>query len=155
MQETAIDRIERDLGVSLGLWGVTSTLAGAVIALTATRPRVRAFGAQTAAWGAVDASIAAVAHVRARSPRRPDAAQRRRSLGRLLAVNTVLDVGYVAGGVALLRYADRIADAGPLSGRRSAAELRGDGSAVVVQGGFLLLLDSVNLVRVARAGTRR
>jgi hypothetical protein len=62
-----------------------------------------------------------------------------RPLRRLLLVNAGLDVGYVAAGVALVR-------AGRVRGRDSV----GDGVAVVLQGGFLLVLDLVHAVRVQR-----
>ena len=74
-------------------------------------------------WGAVDGAIALVG-ARRRSSRGPTDAQR---LRRVLLVNAGLDVGYVAAGGWLVR-----------DGR-----WRGDGVAVVVQGAFLLVLDSV------------
>ena len=106
-----VARVEQDLGISLGVWGLGSTIVG-------------------------------------RRADQPDDATRRRRLRRTLAINTALDVGYVAAGVALLRQSESIATSRRLRGRRSASELRGDGAAVVIQGGFLFLLDGISLARL-------
>ncbi|WP_082556545.1 hypothetical protein [Modestobacter sp. Leaf380] len=111
--------VETRLTTVLGGWAAASVVAGAALSLS---PRTRGFGRQTAAWGAVDGVIAGVgAHNRRRrGPTDPG------RLRRVLLVNAGLDVGYLALGAALLRT-DR---------------WRGDGAAVVVQGAFLLALDS-------------
>ncbi len=77
----------------------------------------RNFGRQTLAWGVVDAAIAGFGFTRPA----PEPAR----LRRVLLINTVADVGYIALGVMAVRRG-----------------LRGDGEAVVVQGAFLLALDS-------------
>jgi hypothetical protein len=53
-------------------------------------------------------------------------------LRRVLLLNAGLDVGYLAAGAALV-----------LAPAARARGLRGDGLAVLVQGGFLLVLDTV------------
>lgn len=111
--------VEERLTQVLGGWAAASVLAGAVLALD---PRSRSFGRQTAAWGAVDGAIA-YAGVRGRRRRGPTAVRR---LQRVLLLNAALDVGYVAVGARLAR-----------GGR-----WRGDGAAVLVQGAFLLVLDT-------------
>jgi hypothetical protein len=78
----------------------------------------RRFGRQTLAWGIVNAVIVAV------SSTRPEPDPRR--LKTTLWANSVLDAGYVGVGLWLRRNPDR----------------RGDGTAVVVQGLFLLAIDS-------------
>ena len=143
-----VARVEQDLGISLGIWGLGSTLVGLAIYRRGATPATRAFGGQTAGWGAIDAAISAIAHFRSRRADQPDDATRRRRLRRTLAINTALDVGYVAAGVALLRRSESIANSRRLRGRRSASELRGDGAAVVIQGGFLFLLDGISLARL-------
>ena len=110
--------VEEDLTRVLGWWATGSVAVGAVLA---ARPATRGFGRQTAAWGAVDGAIA-LAGRRSRARRGPTEPRR---LRRVLLVNTGLDVAYVAVGAWLVR-----------DGR-----WRGDGWAVVVQGGFLALLD--------------
>lgn len=90
----------------------------------------RGFGRQTLGWAAVNGVIAAVG---TRGLRTNDEAPqaRARKLRKTLAINAVLDVGYVAAGVAVARSKHpRFADA------------QGDGVAVVAQGLFLLWLDA-------------
>ena len=111
--------VEERLTRVLGGWAVGSVATGAVLAL---HPRSRSFGRQTAAWGAVDGAIAwAGARKRARTGPTDPA-----RLRRVLLVNAGLDVGYLAAGAALVRH----------------GRWPGDGWAVVVQGAFLLVLDS-------------
>ena len=110
--------VEERLTRVLGGWAAASVATGAVLAAS---PRTRGFGRQTAAWGAVDGAIALVGRRRreAKGPTDPP------RLRRVLLVNAGLDVGYLGAGAWLVR-----------DGR-----WRGDGWAVVVQGGFLALLD--------------
>ncbi|SDG01322.1 DUF6992 family protein [Klenkia brasiliensis] len=110
--------VETRLTTVLGAWAAGSVVLGGVLA---ARPATRAFGRQTAGWGAVDGVIAA-AGARNRRRRGPTDPAR---LRRVLLVNAGLDVGYLVAGAALLR-GDR---------------WRGDGAAVLVQGAFLLALD--------------
>ena len=117
--------VEEDLTRVLACWAAASVVAGAALSLDR---RTRGFGRQTAAWGAVDGAIA-YAGVRGRRRRGPTSPAR---LRRVLLVNAGLDVGYLAAGLAVLR-----------SPAARARGWRGDGLAVVVQGGFLLLLDGV------------
>lgn len=114
-------------------WGAASVLAGSAIgALLAARrpgsPLLTHFAVQTAAWGAIDLILAALAW-RGLAMRDADGAAR---LQRLLWLNTGLDVGYVAVGVTL-------AVAGWTLGRRLGAV--GAGLGIVVQGMALLALD--------------
>lgn len=83
--------VVRDLIRRLAVLGGTSTLAGAALAAS-RREAVRAFGRQTAGWGVIDIGIAAVSALRPNPPG-PD------RLRRVLVVNSVLDVGYVAVGL--------------------------------------------------------
>lgn len=111
-----VSDVERRLTQVLGGWAAGSLALGSVLWL---RPGTRSFGRQTVAWGAVDGVIALV------GSRRRGATDLAR-LRRVLLVNAGLDLGYLTAGAWLLR-----------DGR-----WRGDGAAVLVQGGFLLALDS-------------
>jgi hypothetical protein len=115
-------------------WGTTSVFVGGALALF---PRTRAFGAQTAMWGAVDVGLAMLAGRRGAAPKR-------RPLRRLLLINTVLDVGYVAAGAHL---AVRTPSFG---GRLSPDAARGHGVAVVIQGAVLFFLDLTAAQRLRR-----
>lgn len=110
---------EEQLTRVLSVWAAGSVAVGAVCSLS---PRTRGFGRQTAAWGLVDGAIA-YAGVRARRRKGPTDPARLRTV---LLVNAGLDVGYLAVGAKLLR----------------GSRFRGDGLAVLVQGAFLLVLDT-------------
>lgn len=117
--------VEQDLTRVLSAWAAGSVAVGAVLSLS---PRTRGFGRQTAAWGAVDGAIA-YAGVRGRRRKGPTDPAR---LRRVLLVNAGLDVGYLALGRRL----------------RRTERWRGDGTAVLVQGAFLLLLDTTAAARL-------
>lgn len=125
-----VTRLERRLLTELGAGAATSAAGGLAVWSAGRRSRrvaVAAFGRQSVGWAAVDAAIV-VRGVRGltRPPGEAGEARGRlRRLRNLLALNVVLDAGYVAGGVALARGTHR----------------RGDGLAIVVQGLFLLWLD--------------
>ncbi|MFL5562355.1 MAG: DUF6992 family protein [Gemmatimonadaceae bacterium] len=113
------------------LWGVVSLIAGLVLLITAGRPRrsplIFHFAAQTLAWGAV---IAGVAAEELRSLVLRDLAGATR-LDRFLWLNLGLDIGYVAVGAA-------IAATAWIVGRRQGGV--GAGVAIVVQGLALAIL---------------
>lgn len=108
----------RGLLTALGAWSAGSIVGGATIWATGNSPVVRSFGRQTLAWGLVDAAIAGFGATRPA----PDPAR----LRRVLLGNCVADCGYLALGAYGYRQ-DR---------------WRGDGAAILVQGAFLLALDS-------------
>lgn len=136
-----LSTVRSDLTRALTAWSVLSLVVGAGLARWGRGERAAGLARQNLAWGAIDLGIAAVG---ARANRAPvdDVPAAARSLRRLLLLNSALDVGYVAAGLALLR-------AGRLNGRDST----GDGAAVVAQGAFLLVLDLVNAARL-RPGSR-
>ena len=108
----------RGLVTALGTWSALSIAGGSALWARGRSPMARSFGRQTLGWGVVDAGVAAWGAARpAPDPRR---------LRRVLAVNAAVEVGYVGIGLWLMRT----------------QEWRGDGAAIVVQGAFLLALDS-------------
>jgi hypothetical protein len=98
-------------------WSAVSLVSGAALWATGRHQPARHFGRQTFAWGVVNAAIAGWAASRP--------APEVERLRRILKVNALADVGYIAVG-ALMYQAGR----------------RPDGAAVIVQGSFLLALDS-------------
>lgn len=114
-------------------WGAASVIVGGALAVA---PRTRSFGLQTAMWGAVDVALALIA-------RRGRSVPSRRTLRRVLLVNTALDIGYVATGASL---AVRTPSFG---GRLSPAAARGHGVAVVIQGAALFVIDLAAARRLA------
>jgi hypothetical protein len=137
---------ERMLARTTVVWGLVSVVAGSGLAATTRDTWRRSFGLQTAGWGAVDLGVAAAGSwLQDRRMRRmpaPYAAaaqeDERVKLRRVLLVNVAADVGYVALGARL--------------SRDSRPDLAGAGVAILLQGGFLLLHDSIHAVGVRRAG---
>lgn len=124
------------VGRTLLVWGGANVVAGAA-AQASGNPFLKQFGMQALVWGAIDAALALLGlrdAAKKRAERSDQAAQARR-FRVIVALNVLLDVGYIAGGVALAR-----------SGRNERA---GMGIGVIVQGAFLLLFD---LALVALSG---
>ncbi len=115
-------------------WGTASVLIGGVLALPR---RTRGFGLQTLLWGAIDLALAAITRGRNEIPQK-------QTLRRILLVNTVLDVGYVAAGAHL---AVRTPTFG---GRLRPADARGHGLAVMLQGAALFVIDLTAARRLRR-----
>lgn len=142
MQTDDLERflsVERTLTKTLVSWSVASIALGTSIALTGhklDKKAVTEFGRQTAAWGVVDLGIAGAGYLaqRRRGKLSEDQTQRQiRNLRRLLVINSVADVGYMAGGITILKRS--------LQKKSSFRMGPGDGSAIVIQGAFLLALD--------------
>lgn len=102
----------------------------------------RGVGEQYVGWGVINALIALIGRQgasRQRSAAPSDAAAQKRTLSRLLWVNTGLDVLYVLGGWRVMR------------GRGAAdAHWRGRGLGIVLQGGFLFFFDLLNALALRR-----
>ena len=153
-----MNRAERDpfehaqrIGRQLGAWAVASVAFGGALAAAAalgalpeTWDRVAlGIGVQCLVWGAIDGAIAWFGQrdlQRRRAAGEPDdpAATRAfaRRLRRLLLLNAGLDVLYVAVGVALITL-------------WQTPDGLGHGIGVVLQGGFLLVFDTVHGTRAA------
>jgi hypothetical protein len=131
--------VEGTLTKTLVSWSVASIALGTSIALTGRKfekKDLTEFGRQTAAWGGVDLVIAGAGYLaqRRRGALSEEQTQRQiRNLRRLLVINAVADVGYVAGGMAILKRSIQ---------KKSAFRMgSGDGYAIVIQGAFLFVLD--------------
>lgn len=135
----ALWRFQRRLTSLLLGWAAASMGVGLAL-WRSDDPLRRGVGEQYAGWGAVNALIALIG-------RRPPAdanslvetAARKRTLSRLLWLNTGLDVLYVLGGWRVLR------------GRGAAdARWRGRGLGIMLQGGFLFCFDLLHAVALRR-----
>lgn len=135
----ALWRFQRRLTSLLLGWAAASMGVGLAL-WRSDDPLRRGVGEQYAGWGAVNALIALIG-------RRPPAeanslvetAARKRTLSRLLWLNTGLDVLYVLGGWRVLR------------GRGAAdARWRGRGLGIMLQGGFLFFFDLLHAVALRR-----
>ena len=144
MNPELFDSRQRQINRQLLAWAGLSIAAGLLLRRHAVADR-RAFAVQQAAWGAIDGAIALGGAASARRNPPATAAEAGAQAGRLrrlLWINAGLDVGYVAAGAWLSR-------------RRGAAAgnhaLRGHGLGVLLQGGFLLLFDTVHALRLGAA----
>jgi hypothetical protein len=115
---------------TLAVLGASSIVVGGLVTLTASRSLPRAFGQQTAAWGAINLGIAGFGAWR--SGAHPAEAA---SLRRTLLVNAGLDVAYVAAGAQVAHHRTTFGD------RMAPDAARGHGLAVVSQGLALMALD--------------
>lgn len=149
MSQEECESIERNLTNTLLAWGIASTIVGSALTVKgarANRSQVSRFGRQTAMWGVIDGLIAG-AGIRSRVRRGQltpeDARAKARHLRLLLMANAAADIGYVIGGAV-------IAGRG-LTGRATFRMSGGDGVAIIIQGGFLLALDSYFATRMGQA----
>src|SRR3569832_2109310 len=114
---------ERVLKILLA-WGAGSVAVGAP-ALLSRNQALRHAGIQALAWGAIDAALAYLGRRGARAKIAAQAqvgATQARRFRTILLVNAGLDVGYVAGGLALARTS------------RGRADRLGMGIGILVQG---------------------
>lgn len=137
LQQRHLDVQQGGMTVLLG-WSAANIAGGAVGAALADRPRTRAFWLGTAGWNVVNAAIATSAFATLPARRRDpldESGLRRQTdtFERTILLNVGLDVAYLAGS-------GWIGERGRHTGDE---RLKGLGNAVLVQGGFLLVFDSV------------
>ena len=131
----------------VGAWGLANAVGGAALWLASdaeASPGRRAFGLQSAAWGAVNTGIAVVGLVGGAGEPTADwaaALGAENGYADVLLVNLGLNVGYAAVGATLWAVSGR--------GVSNPAAWRGHGIALVVQGAGLFVLDGI-----ATLGTR-
>ncbi|NJK81201.1 MAG: hypothetical protein HC893_00660 [Chloroflexaceae bacterium] len=130
----------------LKAWGLGSVGVGALCMLS-QESVMRQFGWQALTWGGIDAALAQAGQVNAQKKAWQAAhgamtvaneGQEIRNFHRILIINTVLDVGYILGGLWLVLSS---------AGRR---ERIGMGMGIVVQGSFLMVYDAVLAHDIAR-----
>ncbi|PWD51369.1 hypothetical protein C8046_12560 [Serinibacter arcticus] len=143
-----VHAVERELLRTLTTGAAVSAVVGLgalAVGAATTRPHATTFGRQTLAWAAIDGLIAAAGSRGVAEPPTDadDARARARRMRTLTAVNAVLDVGYVAGGVFLTRWRNP-----------PRPTVAADGAAVILQGAFLLVLDTVHARRFAALAAR-
>lgn len=132
---------ERGIGLRLLVWAGLSVVSGIVLLGGLAGSMAMGIGVQAVAWGVIDALIAAVG-LRGSSRGTNDAETRRARLVRLLAVNTVLDILYIAAGIVIwVSFAEN-----PF--------ISGNGVGVVIQGAFLFIFDLYHTIAVAHEPKR-
>ncbi len=147
MDRDLLEGYEREITALLSVWAAGSVLKGGAIALIGKRTGRRqwlTFGRQTAMWGAVDGLIAGVgAFTRSRRGEltQDEVDVEARKLRRLLLINAAADVVYIAGGAHIAYHAGKDGT--------SLRMTRGDGLAILIQGAFLLVLDTAYAKRLS------
>lgn len=147
MDRDLLEGYEREITALLSVWAAGSVLKGGAIALIGKRTGRRqwlTFGRQTAMWGAVDGLIAGVgAFTRSRRGEltQDEVDAEARKLRRLLLINAAADVVYIAGGAHIAYHAGKDGT--------SLRMTRGDGLAILIQGAFLLVLDTAYAKRLS------
>ena len=132
---------------NLAVWSAGSIAAGVSVWAVGRARQHRAaaaFGKQNVMWGAVDGAIVAIAKLRGPRPEDPARSSR---LRRVLLINAALDVGYVAAGAVAMTAPSALIR----PPRYLPADARGDGAAIILQGGFLLVADLAAAGRLASA----
>ena len=118
-------------------WGVSNVAGGLSLRAASDQSDTQAFGFQSAAWGAVNVGIAAAGLLGSRDQpatwRRAVDAERR--YHDILLANLGLNVGYASVGTAMVVASTYDVD--------QSAEWRGHGSALILQGAGLFVLDTI------------
>ena len=155
MQTFNLQHYQNRLLSKLLVWSGLSLVAGLFLQVLRD-PFGRGLGQQFAGWGLVDGLIAlaglSVARRQAVLPTTPvlsaqvyiDEGKDARNLQRLLTINSVLDVFYMAGGLQLMRS----------KGARD-AYWRGSGLGIIIQAGFLFFFDLLHARRIPVSSTKR
>jgi hypothetical protein len=130
--------------VVLGSWAALNIASGFIIA-GQTQGEAKYFWRMNAYWNLVNGGLAVLGYIGARKAmaRKYDLAENEKaqlSIEKLYTFNLGLDLAYIAGGFFLREKGMNT------SNIKSQDQLKGYGSSIVVQGGFLLLMDGVMIV---------
>lgn len=141
----------KTLGLTLGGYALAN-LAASGIALGRASGEAKYFNQMNVYWNLVNLGIAGIGllGLRKENPQSEtlgDAVRKQESIKRTLAFNAGLDVAYMVGGLYLVNYGNDHPD--------QSDKFRGYGKAVIVQGGFLLVFDAVNLLIFKKQGDAR
>ncbi len=133
-------RHQKTLGLTLGGYALANIAVGS-IAAGQTSGEATYFHKMNVYWNLFNLGIAGAGLLGSRNRTADgetlaDAVRQHENMKQILLLNTGLDVAYVLGGAYLRQRADTHPD--------NADQLRGYGSSVMVQGGFLLAFDLVN-----------
>ena len=131
---------QKTLGLALGGYALANIAVGS-IAARQTAGETREFHKMNVYWNLFNLGIAGAGLLGSRKRAADgetlaDAVRQHENMKQILLLNSGLDVAYVVGGAYLRERANTHPD--------KADQLRGYGSSIMVQGGFLLAFDLVN-----------
>ena len=124
--------------VRVAAWGGSNALGGAALWATADANDWRAFGLQSGLWGAINVGIAATGLLGSDDPTDDwqDAVSAERNYSDILLANLGLNVGYMGVGTAMVLASGQGVD--------RASDWRGHGTALILQGLGLFVLDAIS-----------
>jgi hypothetical protein len=130
--------------IALGNWAALNIASGFTIA-GQTQGEAKYFWRMNAYWNLVNGGLAVMGYLGARRAmaRRYDLSENEKaqlSMEKLYAFNLGLDLAYITGGFFLREKGMNT------SNIKSQDQLKGYGSSIVVQGGFLLLMDGLMIM---------
>lgn len=133
-------RHQKTLGLALGSFALANIAVGAVAA-GQTSGETQYFHKMNVYWNLVNLGIAGAGLLGSRKKKADsetlaDAVRQHENMKQVLLINAGLDVAYVVGGAYLRERAASHPD--------KADQLRGYGTSIMAQGGFLLAFDLVN-----------
>jgi len=133
-------RHQKTLGLALGSFALANIAVG-VVAAGQTSGETRYFYKMNVYWNLVNLGIAGAGLLGSRKKNADaeslaDAVRQHENMKQILLINAGLDVAYVVGGAYLRERAVLHPD--------KADQLRGYGTSIITQGGFLLAFDLVN-----------
>jgi hypothetical protein len=130
--------------IVLGSWAAANIATGFIIG-SQTQGEAKYFWKMNAYWNLINGGLAVMGYLNARKAMTKkfglaenEAAQS--SIGKLYAFNFGLDFAYIAGGFFLREKGANETNL------KSQDQLRGYGSSIIIQGGFLLLMDGVMIM---------
>lgn len=130
--------------IVLGSWAALNIASGFIIA-GQTQGEAKYFWRMNAYWNLVNGGLAVMGYIGARKAmaRKYDLAGNEKaqlSMEKLYAFNLGLDLAYITGGFFLREKGSNT------SNLKSQDQLKGYGTSIIVQGGFLLLMDGVMIM---------
>jgi len=133
-------RHQKTLGLALGSFALANIAVGAVAA-GQTSGETQYFHKMNVYWNLVNLGIAGAGLLGSRKKKADsetlaDAVRQHENMKQVLLINAGLDVAYLVGGAYLWERAESRPD--------KADQLRGYGTSIMAQGGFLLAFDLVN-----------
>lgn len=138
------NRITRSAMITLGAWAAANILSGFIVA-GRTEGEVKYAWRMNAYWNFVNLGLAGMGYLNAvkaaaKKYSFADNVGEQQKLEKIYVFNFGLDLAYITGGLYLRERARNETNS------NSSAQLSGYGSSIVIQGGFLLLMDGVMIM---------
>jgi len=138
------NQITQKAMITLGSWAAANIISGFILA-GQTQGEAKYAWRMNAYWNLVNGGLAVMGYLGARKAMERkfgfaenEAAQQ--SIGKLYAFNLGLDVAYITGGFFLREKGMNSTNL------KTSDQLKGYGSSIAIQGGFLLLMDGVMII---------